>query len=395
MAAHPLQDVRRYDGGLKPVVLLVATATRWLGTARIPRPLAAAGFDVVLLTPRGSLAEKSTQVRRIGHIPDDATPMQWLQAFATIVRATSPRLVVPCDDMAFRLLQMVVLNPPEELRPEVQLQLAHLIRESLGDPAHYRTSVEKTALAAAAAALGVRVPAHAVIADLPAAHAFAATHGYPLVLKRDHSTAGDGVEIVERSDQLAPSFAALTAGGQPDATGAAARLLIQVQIPGTIHYENTAAWNGARIGGFAVERVEYSHVKGPATVIRCYHSAQIRDFSTKLVQGFGMTGLFATEYMIHRDTGDAYLLEINRRLTPGMHVGARVNVDLCALLYAAVQGTPATTRSDPDVGHEWVNVHFPQEWLRDPASAYLRDYPVDVPWEDAGLIEAMLAMRHE
>jgi len=322
--------------------------------------------------------------------------MQWLQAFATMVRATSPRLVVPCDDTAFRLLQMVVLEPPEELRPDVQLQLAVLIKDSLGDPAHYRASVEKTALPAAAAALGVRVPAHAVIDDLAGAQAFAATHGYPLVLKRDHSTAGDGVEIVDRGDKLVPAFAALAgAEGQTRAAGTLIRLLAQVQIPGTIHYENTLAWRGARIGGFAVERLQFEQVKGPATVIRCYHSAQIRDFSSRLVRGFGMTGLFATEYIIHRDTGDAYLLEINRRLTPGMHVGSRVNVDLCALLYAAAQGSPLTTRSDPDPGDEWVNVHFPQEWLRDPTSRFLRDYPVDVPWEDSGLVEAMLAMRDE
>jgi predicted ATP-grasp superfamily ATP-dependent carboligase len=380
---------------VKPVVLLVATATRWLGTARIPRALAAAGFDVVLLTPRNSLAERSAYIRRIGYIPDDASPMQWLQAFAAMVRAASPRLVVPCDDMAFRLLQMVVLEPPDELRPEVQLQLAHLIRESLGDPAHYRTSVEKTALPAAAAAMGVRVPEHAVVADLAAAEAFAAAHGYPIVLKRDHSTAGEGVEIVERKSELGPAFAVLAkSAGEASATATSARLLIQVLIPGTIHYENTAAWNGSRIGGFAVERLEYSHVKGPATVIRCYHSPQIRDLSSRLVAGFRMTGLFATEYMIHRDTGDAYLLEINRRLSPGMHVGPRVGVDLCALLHAAMHGD-ASARRDPEAGTEWVNVHFPQEWLRDPASRYLREHPVDVPWDEPGLIEAMLAMRNE
>lgn len=381
---------------MKPVVLLVATATRWLGTARIPRPLAAAGFDVALLTPRNSIAERSAYIGRIGYIADDASPMHWLQAFATMVRATSPRLVIPCDDTAFRLLQMVVLEPPEELRPEVQLQLAHLIRESLGDPAYYRASVEKTALPAAAAAMGVRVPAHAVVADLASAQAFAATHGYPVVLKRDHSTAGEGVEIVERADGLAPAFAALAGGaGEAGGTARTARLLIQALIPGTIHYENTAAWNGTRIGGFAVERLEYSHVKGPATVIRCYHSPQIRDFSARLVAGFRMTGLFATEYMIHQNTGEAYLLEINRRLTPGMHVGARVGVDLCALLHSAVQGSAAPTKRDPDAGAEWVNVHFPQEWLRDPASRYLRERPVDVPWDEPDLVEAMLAMRHE
>ena len=361
----------------------------------MPRALAGAGFDVALLAPKHSIAEKSGFVGRIGHLPDDATPMQWLYAFAAMVKATSPRLVVPCDDRAFGLMQMVVLHPTANLRPEVQLQLAALITDSLGDPAHYRTSVDKTLLPTAAAALGVRVPAHAVIADLAGAEAFAAGHGYPVVLKRRLSTAGDGVEIVERREQLAPSFAALARAGtflpaEPDPV----RMLIQERIPGTIHYENTAAWRGTRIGGFAVERLQFADVKGPATVIRCYHSAQIRDFSTKLVQGFGMTGLFATEYLVHRDTGDAYLLEINRRLTPGMHVGSRVNVDLCALLYSAMHGTALTTRREPDAGDQWVNVHFPQEWLRDPASPYLRDYPVDVPWDEPELVEAMLAMRN-
>ena len=182
---------------MKTVVLLVATATRWLGTARIPRPLAAAGFDVALLTPRNSIAEKSGFISRIGHVPDHATPMQWLFAFAAMVKATSPRLVVPCDDMAFRLLQMMILQPPEELQPEVRLGLAVLIRDSLGDPAYYRASVEKTLLPVAAAALGVRVPPYAVIADLAAAEAFASVHGYPVVLKRNHSTAGEGVDVVK------------------------------------------------------------------------------------------------------------------------------------------------------------------------------------------------------
>ena len=40
-------------------LLLVSTASRWYGTARIPRGLAKAGFDVALLTPRNSLVEKS------------------------------------------------------------------------------------------------------------------------------------------------------------------------------------------------------------------------------------------------------------------------------------------------------------------------------------------------
>jgi predicted ATP-grasp superfamily ATP-dependent carboligase len=381
---------------MKTAVLLVATATRWLGTARIARPLAMAGFEVALLTPRDSLAEKSRYIGRIEHLPDGATPGQWLHALAMIVKAVSPRLILPCDDMAVRLLQMVVLRPSESLRSEVQLELSMLIKDSLGDPTHYRTSVEQTLLPPAAEALGVRVPPFAVIGGLAGAEAFTARHGYPVVVKRSHSSAGDGVEIVDTPRRLAPAIAALARAGQPElADGASGRMLIQARIPGTIHYENTLAWRGTRIGGFAVERLQFADVKGPAAVVRCYHSPQIREFSAKLVQGFGMTGLFGTEFVVHRDTGDAYLLEINRRLTPGMHVGTPIGVDLCALLYSAMHGTPVTTRRETDVDDHWVNVHFPQEWLRDPDSRYLADYPVDVPWDEPELFEALLAMRHE
>ena len=63
-------------------ILLVATTTSWLGTARIPKTLAEAGFHVSLRTPRGSLAEASRYVAKVDYLPDQATPMQWLEAFA-------------------------------------------------------------------------------------------------------------------------------------------------------------------------------------------------------------------------------------------------------------------------------------------------------------------------
>src|SRR5512140_2910279 len=139
-------------------ILLVATATRWFGTARMPRALSKAGFDVALLTPRNSLAEHSRFVTKLGYVEDAATPRQWLHAFAAMVKATDPSIVMPCDDTAFLLLQSLVVSPPERLEPTLALQLGALIRHSLGDPAWYRTSVDKTLLPAAAEALGVRVP---------------------------------------------------------------------------------------------------------------------------------------------------------------------------------------------------------------------------------------------
>lgn len=310
-------------------VLLVSTATRWFGTARMPRVLARAGFDVALLAPRGSLAEKSRFVARVGHLPDSATPKDWIYAFAATVKATLPRVVIPCDDMAFRLLDLLAQSPPNDMPSALQLQLGALIRESLGDPQHYATCIEKTLLPPAAQALGIRVAEHA------SAH-----------------------------------------------------------IRGQIWHENVAAWQGKRLAGFAVDRlVAQGDIKGPAAVIRWFHSPELRDISERLASGLGMSGLFATECIVDERTGDAYLIEINRRLTPGMHVGSRIGVDLAAALYSALTGTPSSSRSDLSPGEEGIGVHFPQEWLRDPESRYLREYPVDVPWDDPDLLEAMMAMR--
>ena len=64
---------------MNPQVLLISTATRWFGTARIPRALARAGFDVSLLTPKGSLAEHSRFIGKIGYLPDRATAQEWVQ----------------------------------------------------------------------------------------------------------------------------------------------------------------------------------------------------------------------------------------------------------------------------------------------------------------------------
>jgi len=378
-------------------VLLVSTATRWLGTARIPRWLAKAGFEVSLLAPRDSLAEKSSFVSKVAHLPENASTLQWVVAFAGTVKAISPRLVIPCDDMAFRLLTALVLTPPDGIQPALHLQLAALVRDSLGDPAHFRTTVDKTLLPAAAEALGVRVPRFAVVATLAAAEAFAAENGYPTVLKRSHGFAGEGVALCADRRELAASFVAFSRVDPLELEGkAGVRLLCQAYIPGPVRLQGIAAWDGEVLAGFAREKlVSHPPPKGPSTVTRYLRAPETREFAATLVRGFGMKGLMAFEFIAHQETGLAYLIEISRRTTPGTYTGGLIDVDLCAALYGAINGTPSTSRQNLDEGEEHVLAHFPQEWLRDPASAYLRDYRVDAPWDEPELFEALLAMRLE
>ena len=167
---------------MNPVVLLVSTATRWYGTARMPRAMAMAGLDVAMLTPTGSLAATSRYVAVVQFLPDNAIPMQWLMALISMVEKLSPRLIVPCDEMAVRLLFALVLQPPERLAPSLRSRLTQLIEASLGNPEFYLTSIDKTLLPAAAAALGVRVPPYVVAHSIDEAQDFAADCGYPVVL---------------------------------------------------------------------------------------------------------------------------------------------------------------------------------------------------------------------
>ena len=60
--------------GLKRTLLLVSTATQWLGTARMPRVLARAGFDVALLAPPDSIAAKSRYVSTVSYLAAHAEP---------------------------------------------------------------------------------------------------------------------------------------------------------------------------------------------------------------------------------------------------------------------------------------------------------------------------------
>lgn len=372
-------------------VLLVATATQWYGAARMARCLAEAGFAVALLTPRNSPSEKSRYITKVGYLPDSATTREWVYAFAAIVKATSPRLVLPCDDTAVRLLHALVLSPPDDLQRALWFELGALITESLGTPANYRASIDKTLISAAAEALGIRVPPYAIASSPDDAEDFAQRHGFPVVLKRSHSSAGQGVAICSDRGELLREFATLS---RPEMLNLGdARdgfLLVQAHIPGRAHYHNSVAWKGVLLAGQA--SIQLAAIpRGPASVTRYYRSPELRTISATLAAGFGITGIYVPEFIVHEVTQVPYLIEVNRRMTQGTHRGATFNVNLGAALYAAVHGLPSATRADLEPGEEYIVVHFPLEWMRDPKSSYLRDYPVDVPWDEPELVEAIVA----
>jgi glutathione synthase/RimK-type ligase-like ATP-grasp enzyme len=290
-------------------VLLVATEQQWLGTARMPHDLATAGWSVALLAPRGTLAERSRYVARIAHLPDHATPLQWVHAFAGTVRAVAPQLVIPCDDVSFRLLALLHVAPPANLQPALHAELAALIERSLGDPAHYRASVDKTLISPAAEAAGVRVPPYAIVEDAAAAERFAAQHGFPVVLKRGYSSGGLGVAVCPDPAALYREFARLATAPSLELDDAhARRFLVQAFVPGPTRYFAATAWQGEVLCGYAVDKVA-GDPGGPASVVRYFDRPELFASVALLTRALGITGLFAPEYIVDVPWDDPELIE--------------------------------------------------------------------------------------
>jgi hypothetical protein len=287
---------------LRTPLLLVSTMTDWLGTARIPRALAQAGFSVDLLTPRGSLAETSRYLHALHSCDVRATPHEFERVLLSVLRKTAPRVIVPCDDMAFRVLAELALRAPAHSHA-VPDAVRTLIVESLGDPRHYRASVDKTRLPQMATALGVDVPAHAIVDDASATLRFAAAEGYPVVVKRGHGFGGGGVAICRDAVAVESAIRAFDAANRDDplASGAAAHL-VQKWIGGRTQYFQVTAHDGEIRAGWALEKlVADPHPTGPPTVARYFHSPRLESITQRLVRGGAMSGFLFAEFIVDAD----------------------------------------------------------------------------------------------
>ena len=363
----------------------------------MPRVLARAGFDVALLAPRDSLATKSRYVSRAEFLSETATPMEWLLRLIQVIEKISPELLVPCDEMAVRLLFTLALEPPQGFNPALRARLVTLITNSLGDSRFYEVSIDKTMLPAAAETLGIPVPPYALAIRIDDAITHAAALGYPVVLKRRFGFAGEGVAVVSTQEELVDAAQRLLRPDQLDlGVHREPRLIVQAFITGPYRSQALVARRGEPLAGFGWERhVATRPVKGQTSVLRFVRSPETRAYSETLCRGFGIDGFFNVQFVIDERTGDAYLLEINRRIVTHTHLGERVGKDLGRALMGALEGKHAEASPSADEDVEGTVVVFPREWLRDPGSRYLEEFPSDVPWDEPELFAAMLAMRHE
>jgi carbamoylphosphate synthase large subunit len=386
---------------VKPTVLVAATS-HWFPTARLAMALAKAGCNVEAVCPARHPLSKTSAVRRT-HTYHGLTP---LMSLAKAIGTAKPDLIVPGDDLSTRHLHHLYRR--ESGRGQKGAQTCTLIERSFGAPESFPIVYERAAFMRLAEEEGIRAPKAGIIANFEELRRWTAQMGFPIVLKADGTSGGDGVRIAQTLEEAALAFRTLQA--PPLLARAAKRALVdgdktlmwpsllrhrsvvsaQTFVEGHEATSTVACWKGAVLAGLHFEVINKRYAAGPATVMRLIDNPGMSAAVEKMVRRLNLSGLHGFDFMLEEQTGNAYLIEINPRTTQVGHLTLGSGLDLPAALYAAVSGN--AVQPAPKVTENDVIALFPQEWMRDPASPFLCSGYHDVPWEEPELLRA--CVRH-
>jgi hypothetical protein len=381
---------------LKPTVLL-ATTSRWFPTARLAIALAKAGATVEAVCPPGHPIAQTTAVTRT-YSYRGLSP---LKSFAAAIAATRPDLIVSGDDLATWHLHCLY-KQAGVATPELRA----LIERSLGAPESFEIVDARAKFMEAARAEGIRVPDTAVIEDREGLTRWTARFGFPFVLKADGTSGGDGIRVVSSLEEAVRAFRDL--GAPPLFARAAKRAFFdrdtrlvwptlrrersvvnaQAFVMGTEATSAVACSSGAILASLHFKVLQKSHSSGHATVLQRIEHPEMSATAETMVRRLRLSGLQGFDFMLEETSGHAYLIEINPRATQVGHLSFGPGHDLASALLSAVTGKELV--ASPCVTENDTIALFPQEWLRDPSSDFLRSGYHDVPQNEPQLLRACM-----
>jgi ATP-grasp domain len=325
-----------------------------------------------------------------------------LASLADAIIATNPSIIVPADDVATRHLHQ--LHDRERRHGRSSSPICALIERSIGAPEGFPVVEARAAVMALAEEERVRVPKTEVVATFADLGKWLTRTGLPTVLKADGTSGGTGVRIVQTLEEAEKAFRELrTAPPSPRTRlqtllrqGKALvwppllrrRTVVNAQayVTGCDAISEVACWKGTVLASLQFEVLCKQYTGGPASVLRAIDNAEISLAIKKVVRRLDLSGLHGFDFILDEQTGNAHLIEMNPRATQVGHLTLGPGRDLPAALYAAASGMPL--RTAPRITENDTIALFPQEWIRNRASAFLESGYHDVPWEQPELVRA-------
>ena len=390
------QGVSRFKT-TKPLVLLV-TAQRWVSSARVAMSFAEAGCTVEAVCPRGHIFESTQAISRRYPCRFFAIPHYIRRAIAL----AKPDLIVPCDDIVAGHLRHLCDSAGPSGGSD---KLRELLTRSLGDSSGYAELDSRSRVAALARQQGVAVPETVVVESVADLEAWFGKNGFPAVLKVDGTSGGYGVRIVSTLEEAREAYEDLSVPVgllcavkrvvvdrnetylMPALQRTAPVVNVQRFIVGEEATCTAACWQGEVLGWVALRVIKSSGRVGWSTVVQVIDDPNVLLAIKKICRRLRVSGLYGFDFIIERETGRPYLLEINPRATPTTHLRTSAGSLAFALRQAL---TGEGTKPEPLYKTDEKIALFPQEWHRDHASEFLRTARNDTPWSEPEFVRACL-----
>jgi Carbamoyl-phosphate synthase L chain, ATP binding domain len=388
--------------------ILFLTLVDWMGTFRLLEEFERLGCECAVMSPPGFTIATTRFAALSFPLPSQrSSGLPKLSLLASRFRLEKanrewhPDLIVPLDDFAAWLLRGLATDQ------SVSAELRYLLEVSLGSPSGYDAACSRTHFLELATKVGVRVPASRAV-DRTGALEAATAMGFPVMVKSNQTTGGDGVtiahdpaqlvarinasghgrgEVLRRSKRTAQRFLWSIAGVRmPPHTV----FELQQFIPGVPAMRIVAAWQGRVLAGVSLLKACVNPQPfGPSTVVRYIDHPEMEATATRLVAALGLSGFASFDFVIGENGGGAFLIECNPRPVSTIHLGRLFGHDLCGA-FARHLGWLTETPETVVLPKETVVALFPNEIMRDPDSAWLRvgsDVLHDVPSNDPGVVE--------
>ena len=312
--------------------------------------------------------------------------------------------MIPADDPA--ICHLYALHQRDLHRGAKGSRLAILMERSMGSPEGYPILADRAASMRVAVEVGVAGPETEVLSSLDHLKKWIERMGLPTVLKANQTSGGDGVRVVRTMKDAESAFRNLQA--PPLIARAMKRALVddnwalvkpsllrhrsvvngQKFVEGCEGTSVVACWQGAVLASMHFEVIYKRNASGPATVVRVIDNDEMTNTARTIAARLKLSGIHGFDFMLQAGTRKPYLIEINPRATQLCHLTLGPGRDLPAALFAALTGkmvAPSQKLTDND-----TIALFPQEWIRDPQSSFLRSAYHDVPSQEPRLVESCL-----
>lgn len=396
-------QVGKFPKGLRSVkqTILIATTNRWYTTARLGIAFARLGCNVEAVCPIPHPLRVTKAVRRTHHYQ----ALSPLDSFLHAIEASKPDLILPGDDIANKHLHDLHYSLKKN-NDQSGFGICELIERSIGPRGSFPIVTARASFLELASKEDIRVPKTAPVANDSDVERWIRQMGFPMVLKADGSSSGEGVRVVNTVSEAKHALRALQAPPQllrvikravigrdmrwirPALERRRAAVSAQEFVNGRDATTLVASWKGEVLAALHFGVLVKQYERGPSSALSLIENEEMAQFAAKAVRRLNLSGLHGFDFLLEKGTDKAYLIEMNPRATQVGHLSLGPGRDLPAALHAALCGVPLPeTRKVTD---NPTIALFPQEWSRDAHSTLLNSAFHDIPWEEPDLVRYCL-----